>query len=118
MRSPRRPWNASSTASFTSLVSAGSAVWLSNGRMATVLMLGRPPPLKPYRHPASARASALAAPAPRRRIEHHRRVHRTDRHLKTHRALPKTHPGARPHPTNIQLGAEARDPPALPPPPP
>src|SRR5207237_848314 len=78
MRSPRRPWNASSTASFTSLVSAGSAVWLSNGRMATVLMLGRPPPLKPYRHPASARASELAAPAPPRRIEHHRHLHPTD----------------------------------------
>src|SRR2546421_8939437 len=116
MRSPRRPWTASSTASFTSLVSAGSAVWLSNGRMATVLMLGRPPPLKPYRHPASARASALAAPAPRRRIEHHRRVHRTDRDLKTRRALPKIDAGARRHRTNIQLGAAARDHPALPPP--
>src|SRR2546430_11742385 len=116
MRSPRRPWKASSTASFTSLVSAGSAVWLSNGRIATVLMLGRPPPLKPYRHPVSARARALAAPAPRRRIEHHRRVHRTDRELKTRRALRKVDAGAGRHRTNVQLGAAARDHLALPPP--
>src|SRR5438094_1348931 len=116
MRSPRRPWKASSTASFTSLVSAGSAVWLSNGRMATVLMLGRPPPLKPYRHPVSARARALAAPAPRRRIEHHRRVHRTDRELKTRRALRKVDAGAGRHRTNVQLGAATRDHLALPPP--
>src|SRR5207302_1386525 len=32
--------------------------------MATVLMLGSPPPAKPYRHPLSARASVLTAPAP------------------------------------------------------
>src|SRR2546430_1301002 len=101
-RSPSRLWNASSTASFTSFVSAGSAVWLSKGRIATVLMLGRPPPAKPYRQPPSATASALTpfrlrvraqyvtqarrvgtglpAPAPNRRIQHRGRIdqdHRT-----------------------------------------
>src|SRR6184192_115480 len=116
MRSPRRPWKASSTASFTSLVSAGSAVWLSNGRIATVLIFGRPPPLKPYTHPVSATARALAAPAPRRRIEHHRRVHRTDRELKARRALRKVDAGAGRHRTNVQLGAAACHDLALPPP--
>src|SRR5437016_2986001 len=84
--------------------------------MATVLMLGRPPPLKLYRQPVSANARALVAPAPRRRIEHHRRVHRTDRELKTRRALRKVDAGAGRHRTNVQLGAAARDHLALPPP--
>src|SRR5437762_14353061 len=82
MRSPRRPWKASSTASFTSLVRAGSGVWLSNGRMATVLMLGRPPPLKPYRQPTSPRSAKLATAAPQRRVDDHRGVHRDHRKLK------------------------------------
>src|SRR5437763_7402277 len=84
--------------------------------MATVLMLGSPPPLKPYTHPVSATARALAAPAPRRRIEHHRRVHRTDRELKARRALRKVDAGAGRHRTNVQLGAAACHDPALPPP--
>src|SRR5437899_7732718 len=84
--------------------------------MATVLMLGRPPPLKLYRHPVSARARALAAPAPRRRIEHHRRVHRTDRELKTRRVLRKVDAGVGRHRTNVQLGAAACHDLALPPP--
>src|SRR5947209_6052350 len=75
--------------------------------MATVLMLGRPPPLKLYRQPVSANARALVAPAPRRRIERHRRVHRTDRELKTRRALREVDAGAGRHRTNVQLGAAA-----------
>src|SRR5207244_13393642 len=86
-RQPRRPWKASSTASVTSLVKAGSGVWLSNGRMATVLMLGKPPPAKPYRQAASARPLALPAAAPQRRIEDRRGVHRNHRELQTGRAL-------------------------------
>src|SRR5437762_3445399 len=84
--------------------------------MATVLIFGRPPPLKPYTHPVSATARALAAPAPRRRIEHHRRVHRTDRELKARRALRKVDAGAGRHRTNVQLGAAACHDLALPPP--
>src|SRR2546422_9604965 len=107
-RSPSRLWNASSTASFTSFVSAGSAVWLSKGRMATVLMLGSPPPAKPYRHPLSARASVLTAPAPNRRIEHRRRVHHDHRKLKTSPLLREIHAGARRHPLGVEFGAAAR----------
>src|SRR5438094_3961609 len=108
IRRPSRPWNASSTASFTSFVSAGSAVWLSKGRMATVLMLGSPPPAKPYRHPLSARASVLTAPAPNRRIEHRRRVHHDHRKLKTSPLLREIHAGARRHPLGVEFGAAAR----------
>src|SRR5881397_4043553 len=107
-RSPSRRWNASSTASFTSFVSAGSAVWLSKGRMATVLMFGSPPPAKPYRHPLSARASVLTAPAPNRRIEHRRRVHHDHRKLKTSPLLREIHAGARRHPLGVEFGAAAR----------
>src|SRR5205823_14109910 len=84
--------------------------------MATVLMLGSPPPLKPYKQPVSASARALVAPAPRRRIERHRRVHRTDRELKARRALRKVDAGAGRHRTNVQLGAAACHDLALPPP--
>src|SRR6266542_757256 len=94
-RRPSRPWNASSTASFTSFVSAGSAVWLSKGRMATVLMLGRPPPAKPYRQPLSATASALTAPAPNRRIEQRGRIDQDHRKLKPSPLLRKIHAAAR-----------------------
>src|SRR3989441_594959 len=116
MRSPRRRWNASSTASFTSLVSAGSAVWLSKGRMATVLIFGRPPPAKPYRQPLSARASALAAPAPNRRIEHRGRVHRDHRKLKPSPLPRKIHAGVRRQPLRVEFSATARQHLALPPP--
>src|SRR2546425_836320 len=116
MRSPRRRWNASSTASFTSLVSAGSAVWLSKGRMATVLMFGRPPPAKPYRQPRSARASALTAPAPNRRVEHRGRVHRDHRKLKPSPFPRKIHAGARRQPLRVEFGAAARQHLALSPP--
>src|SRR6478672_12251704 len=52
-RSPSRPCRASRTLLATSWVSVGSAVWLSKGSSATVLMDGgRPPPAKPYRQPA------------------------------------------------------------------
>src|SRR6266576_6892425 len=115
-RSPSRLWNASSTASFTSFVSAGSAVWLSKGRMATVLMLGRPPPAKPYRHPLSATASALTAPAPNRRIEHRGRIDRHHRKLKTGSLLGKIHAGARRPPLRIEFSAAARQHSALSPP--
>src|SRR5690349_7674210 len=108
MRSPRRRWNASSTASFTSLVSAGSAVWLSKGRMATVLMFGRPPPANPYRQPLSARANALTAPAPNRRIEHRGRVHRDHRKLKPSPLPRKIHAGTRRQPLRVEFGAAAR----------
>src|SRR5882724_1529274 len=116
MRSPSRRWNASSTASFTSFVSAGSAVRLSNGRMATVLMFGRPPPAKPYRQPLSVRASVLTAPAPNRRIEHRGRVHRDHRKLKPSPLLREIHAGARRHPLSVELGAAARQHLALSPP--
>src|SRR2546422_9550491 len=115
-RSPRRRWNASSTASFTSFVSAGSAVWLSKGRMATVLMFGRPPPANPYRQPLSATARALAAPAPNRRIEHRRRVHRDHRKLKPSPLLRKIHAGARRHSQGVEFSATARQHFALSPP--
>src|SRR5437867_3604817 len=101
-RSPSRRWNASSTASFTSFVSAGSAVWLSKGSMATVLMFGSPPPVKPYRHPLSAMASALPAPAPNRRIEHRGRIDQDHRKLKTSPLLRKIHAGACRHPLRIR----------------
>src|SRR3989441_9192464 len=116
MRSPRRRWNASSTASFTSLVSAGSAAWLSKGRMATVLMFGRPPPAKPYRQPLSARASALTAPAPNHRIEHRSRVRRDHRKLKPSPLPRKIHAGARRQPLRVEFGAAARQHLALSPP--
>src|SRR5256886_4884805 len=107
MRSPSRRWNASSTASFTSFVSAGSGVWVSKGRMATVLMLGRPPPAKPYRQPLSATASALPAPAPNRRIEHRSRIDQDHRKLKPSPLLRKIHAGAGRHPLGVELGAAA-----------
>src|SRR6266480_3692157 len=116
IRRPSRPWNAWSTASFTSFVSAGSAVWLSKGRMATVLMLGSPPPAKPYRHPLSARASVLTAPAPNRRIEHRRRVHHDHRKLKTSPLLREIHAGARRHPLGVEFRPGARQHFPLPPP--
>src|SRR6266511_2724408 len=107
-RSPSRPWNASSTASFTSFVSAGSAVWLSKGRMSTVLMLGRSPPAKPYRQPLSATASALTAPAPNRRIEQRGRIDQDHRKLKPSPLLRKIHAGARRHPLGVEFGAAVR----------
>src|SRR5437773_8571176 len=115
-RSPSRRWNASSTASFTSFVSAGSAVWLSKGSTATVLMFGSPPPVKPYRHPLSAMASALPAPAPNRRIEHRGRIDQDHRKLKTSPLLRKIHAGARRHPLRVEFGAAARQHLALSPP--
>src|SRR5207249_2903317 len=115
-RSPSRRWNASSTASFTSFVSAGSAVWLSKGRIATVLMLGRPPPAKPYRQPPSATASALTAPAPNRRIEHRGRIDQDHRKLKPSPLLRKIHAGARRHPLSVEFRAAARQHFALSPP--
>src|ERR1041384_435111 len=108
IRRPSRPWNASSTASFTSFVSAGSAVWLSKGRMATVLMFGSPPPAKPYRQPLSAMASVLTAPAPNRRIEHRRRVHHDHRKLKTSPLLREVHAGVRRHPLGVEFRPAAR----------
>src|SRR2546430_14041000 len=81
-----------------------SAVWLSKGRMATVLMLGSPPPAKPYRHPLSARASVLTAPAPNRGIEHRRRVHHDHRKLKTSPLPREIHAGARRHPLGVEIG--------------
>src|SRR2546429_7352150 len=107
-RSPSRLWNASSTASFTSFVNAGSGVWLSKGRIATVLMLGRPPPAKPYRHPPRPTASALTAPAPNRRIEHRGRIDQDHRKLKTGSLLGKIHAGARRQPPGVEFGAAAR----------
>src|SRR5262245_3890820 len=54
-RRPSRLWSASRTLVATSCVSVGSAVWLSKGSSATVLMDGgSPPPAKPYRQPLSA----------------------------------------------------------------
>src|SRR5438445_8679353 len=55
--------------------------------MATVLMSGRPPPLKLYRQPASARAATLRPTAPQRRRENGRRVHRNHREFKASRGL-------------------------------
>src|SRR3989442_2451765 len=126
-RRPSRRWNASSTASFTSFVSAGSAVWLSKGRIATVLMLGRRPRAKPYRQPPSATASALTpfrlrvraqyvtqarrvgtglpAPAPNRRIQHRGRIDQDHRKLKTSPLFRKIHAGARRHPLSVEFGA-------------
>src|SRR6266568_2818652 len=76
--------------------------------MATVLMFGRPPPAKPYRHPASARDSALATAAPDRGIERRRRVHRDHRELKTGRALREIDASAGRHLVNVELRAAAR----------
>src|SRR2546429_502061 len=115
-RSPSRLWNASSTASFTSFVGAGSGVWLSKGRMATVLMLGRPPPAKPYRQPLSATASALTAPAPNRRIEPRGCIDRHHRKLKPCPLLGKIHAGTRRPPLRIEFSAAARQHSALSPP--
>src|SRR5262245_5216329 len=54
-RRPSRLWSASRTLVATSCVSVGSAVWLSKGSSATVLMDGgSPPPAKPYRQPLRA----------------------------------------------------------------
>src|SRR6185437_8692680 len=51
-RRPKRLCSASRTLVATSWVSVGSAVWLSKGSSATVLMDGgSPPPAKPYRQP-------------------------------------------------------------------
>src|SRR5256885_16371035 len=76
--------------------------------MATVLMLGSPPPAKPYRHPLSTRASVLTAPAPNRRIEHRPRVHHDHRKLKTSPLLREIHAGARRHRLGVEFGAAAR----------
>src|SRR5437773_11412714 len=76
--------------------------------MAPVLMLGSPPPAKPYRHPLSARAIVLTAPAPNRGIEHRRRVHHDHRKLKTSPLLREIHAGARRHPLGVEFGAAAR----------
>src|SRR5260370_8046205 len=84
--------------------------------MATVLMLGKPPPANPYRHPVSARGSALPTPTPSRRIEHRGRIHRTHRELKTRRTLRKVDAGSGQHPATVQLGAAARHDLALAPP--
>src|SRR5712691_10730593 len=84
--------------------------------MATVLMLGSPPPAKPYRHPLSARASVLTAPAPNRRIEHRRRVHQDHRKLKTSPLLREIHARARWHPLGVEFSPAARQHLRLPPP--
>src|SRR6266849_3978555 len=84
--------------------------------MATVLMLGKPPPANPYRHPVSARGSALPTPTPSRRIDHRGRIHRTHRELKTRRTLRKVDAGSGRHRATVQLGAAARHDLALAPP--
>src|SRR5438034_9352301 len=71
-------------------------------------MLGSPPPAKPYRHPLSARASVLTAPAPNRRIEHRRRLHHDHRKVKTSPLLREIHAGARRHPLGAEFRAAAR----------
>src|SRR2546428_2933050 len=55
--------------------------------MATVLMSGRPPPLKLYRQAASASVAMLAPTAPQRGREHDRRVHPNHREFKASRGL-------------------------------
>src|SRR5439155_27363891 len=92
-RSPSRPSIASRTAVFTSCVSAGSGVSLSNGRIATVRTLGSPPPLKWYKHPAATKARALATTAPERRRKLRHGVHRHDPKLKARRSLRKVDAG-------------------------
>ena len=79
-------------ASLTSLVSAGSGVWLSKGMMATVLMFGRPPPANPYQQPASTTLAALAATAPDRRRDRRRRIHPATVSSKRARHLRKFYP--------------------------
>src|SRR6267378_1837056 len=82
-RNPRRPSSAWRTASLTSAVSRGSGVSLSNGRMATVLTLGRVPPANPYRQPVSHRQAALATTAPESRRKDLRRIERHHSKLKS-----------------------------------
>src|SRR5260370_2823493 len=86
--------------------------------MATVLMLGKPPPANPYRHPVSASGSALPTPTPSRRIEHRGRIHRTHRELKARRPLRKGDAGSGRHRAPARLAAPARHPLSLAPPPP
>src|SRR2546422_2127031 len=93
-RSPNRFSSASRTASLTSRVSAGSGVSLSNGRIATVLTLGSPPPEKWYRQAATPSVAALTAAAPQSRRNDHRRIHCHHGELKTRRALREIDAGA------------------------
>src|SRR5262245_23481711 len=81
-RSPSRPSNACRTASLTSCVSAGSGVSFSKGSIATVLTLGRVPPLKPYGQPASSSPVGLTTAAPLSRRNDRRSVDRDHRELK------------------------------------
>src|SRR3989442_13042518 len=106
--SQSRPWKATHTESLPYLARAGSGVWFSNDRMATVLMLGKPPPAKPKRQAASARPLALPAAAPQRRVDDRRGVHRHHRELKTGRAPPEIRaPDGRP-PGQVALPPGAR----------
>src|SRR5712691_12415873 len=86
-RSPKRFSSASRTALLTSTVSAGSGVSLSNGRIATVLTLGSPPPEKRYRQATSPSVAALAAATQQCRRNDHRRIHPHHGELKARRAL-------------------------------
>src|SRR2546425_13128527 len=104
-RSPKRFSSASRTAPFTSAVSAASGVSLSNGRIATVLTLGSPPPEKRYRQATSPSVAALAAATPQCRRNDHRRIHPHHGKLKARRAL-------------REIDARAGGPPPPPPPPP
>src|SRR2546425_7653469 len=103
-RSPKRFSSASRTAPFTSAVSAASGVSLSNGRIATVLTLGSPPPEKRYRQATSPSVAALAAATPHCPRHDHPRIHRHPGKLKARRALRENH-------------ARAGGPPPPPPPP-
>src|SRR5882672_2734193 len=78
--------------------------------MATVLMLGRPPPANPYtrKHPASAALAALAATAPQRRSKRGRRVHRNHREFETSWRLRKDDPCSGRERARIELGLAAR----------
>src|SRR5712691_3215186 len=107
-RSPKRFSSASRTALLTSTVSAGSGVSLSNGRIATVLTLGSPPPEKRYRQATSPSVAALAAAAPQRRRNDHRRIPSHHGELKTCRSLREIDAGA---------GGPRSRPPIGPPPP-
>src|SRR2546422_6019959 len=115
-RSPNRFSSASRTASLTSRVSAGSGVSLSNGRIATVLTLGSPPPEKWYRQAARPSVAALTAAAPQSRRNDHHRIHCHHGELKTRRALRENDAGAGgPRLPTLERSAA---PPHLPPPPP
>src|SRR5882762_3603747 len=93
-RSPNRFSSASRTASFTSRVKAGSGVSLSNGTIATVLTLGRPPPVNRYRQATRPSVAALAATAPQRRRNDHRRIDRHHGEFKTRGTLREIDAGA------------------------